>query len=195
MIQPFLITGLPRSRTAWMATVCNTVPVAFCRHEPSMEWEMWRDCFGAWRAGTHPCVGISDPLLGFYLPEIVREIAPRVLVIERDVAAVERALRVIAPSAQAREFLDALEERLREARGLPGVLHVSFDALHDPDAVLLCLEHLLPGAVVDRAKVGELLHMNVRADMAYAMARAQRRVDDVAALFGADVMQMLKERV
>ena len=195
MIQPFLITGLPRSRTAWLTALCNTVPGALCRHEPTQDWPAWQTCFTAWREEAHPFAGFSDHVLGLHLAEIVREIGPRVLVVERDAASVERALARVLPGVNARPLLAVLADRLRAARGLPGVKVVPFAALRHCSAALDCLGHLLPGAAIDPAKVRAMLHLNVQADMGRTTEIATQRAGDVRAILGDDVVQLLVEVV
>ena len=195
MIQPFLITGLPRSRTAWLAALANTVPGALCRHEPTQDWPAWQTCFVAWREDAHPFAGFSDHVLGLHLAEIVREIGPRVLIVERDAASVERALARVLPGVNARPLLAVLADRLRAARGLPGVKVVPFAALRHFSAAMDCLGHLLPGAVIDPAKVRALLHLNVQCDMARGIEIASARQGDVVAVLGADIIEAMKERM
>lgn len=195
MTQPFLVTGLPRSRTAWLAALVNTVPGAFCTHEPTQDWPAWGDCFAAWRDGMHAYTGFSDHALGFHLPEIVRGAAPRVLVIERDAASVERALARLLPGMPTARFLALLSDRLRAARGLPGVKIVPYAALRHCSAAMDCLQHLLPGAAIDPGKVRALLHLNVQADIGRKVEMAPQRAGDMRAILGDDVVNQLMETV
>ena len=195
MNRPFLITGLPRSRTAWLTALANTVTDAICHHEPTAEWASWTVCFTAWKTQPHPFVGFADHALGFHLPEIVRDIAPRVLIVDRDVTGVERALARVLPGLDTRRFLDVLHDRLRAARGLPGVKVVPYAALRHFTAAMDCLTHLMPGAAIDRTKVGTMLHLNVQTDMARAVEVATERAGDIEAFLGADVVALLKETV
>lgn len=193
MTQPFLITGLPRSRTAWLATLANCVPGVICQHEPTQEWAAWEGCFTAWRGAQHAWAGFADHALGFHLPEIVARSAARVLIVDRDIEDVRTALGRLMPTLDFAPFLALLKARLRAAATLPGVKVVPYAALRHFSAAYDCLEHLLPGAAIDRDKLGAQMRLHVQADVLHAAATAQARAGDLAAILGADVVAELKE--
>src|SRR5215472_13650222 len=76
----FLISGLPRSRSAWFAVATGAL------HEP-ISREGYRDF--VWPAGT----GVADSGAGLWLAEIMDDFAPRVLIVERNVDEVIESIR------------------------------------------------------------------------------------------------------
>lgn len=75
MPKHFLITGLPRSRTAWLAAFMSAGNCV-CLHEP----RNWESVF----ASDGPkFVGISDSGLGFQLGRIMQDYDMPVLIVER----------------------------------------------------------------------------------------------------------------
>jgi len=114
----FAITGLPRSRTAWMAAYFTTGST-HCWHEWSANVNEPAD-FAKARVPNRIC-GVSDTaiwLLGDDLPKHVRRMA----IIHRPVADCEASLRArFGVSVD----LSGIDERLRE---LPG-LHVHYHDL------------------------------------------------------------------
>ena len=85
MRKPFIITGLPRSRTAWLATVCNTLPDVFCEHEPSQRVSRWQGIgysLSLWSARPKTC-GVSACVAGLHLDDLVKSTGARVVIVER----------------------------------------------------------------------------------------------------------------
>lgn len=187
MTAPFLITGLPRSRTAWFATLCNTQPDTICFHEPVSKSQTWQDSLHVWNS-PHRFVGISDSSLGFHLPEILESYAPRTLIVRRDEHAVVASL--IAQGIIAQNFCALLQGRLSVSLNHPLVMTVEYDDLSDPEVVVSCLQWLMPDAFVDRDKIAELCRMNVQADMKAVKRDAiGRNIEDI---LGADIAAELR---
>jgi hypothetical protein len=66
-LSPFLVVGLPRSRTAWLAKFLS-YQGRVCRHEPSLRWESLAD-FARWLDGSE---GASDTMMTFLAHEVQR---------------------------------------------------------------------------------------------------------------------------
>jgi hypothetical protein len=164
MPQPFIITGLPRSRTAWMATLCNTVPGAMCWHEPTAELS-WRDALRLLKDEAVFYAGISDAVMAVHLREILAETSARILIVERDIDEVVASLSAIGLTDSARRTCEVLAEDLRSVPIHPSVKRVAFDQLSDAATVHSCLWHLMPGAEIRADKISEMQKMNIQTDV------------------------------
>jgi len=190
VIDPFLITGLPRSRTAWLAAAAMN-DHSICYHEPLQYFDRWDDVFTRiW--GVRPdngvrYIGVSDHALGFHLAAIMRRAAPRTLIVERPIADVKVSLARCG--LQGTNFCALLQEAL--AFKHPNILRVSFAALESSDVVARCLAHLMPSAVISRARIEALQPLNIQANVALSLQAAAARAGDVGALLGADVVARL----
>jgi hypothetical protein len=191
MARPFLIVGLPRSRTAWLAAVCNTVPNAICYHEPVISYPSWQESLLLWRSQDREWVGIADSGMGLHLREILEEYHPRTVIIERDLEAVILAMRRLGFDGDPRKYCVVLHERLRPFRNHPLVKVMKFDELSAVGAVRSCLWHLMPGATIDGDKLAALEFLNVQADLRRVRRVIEERKADAARLLGADVVAEL----
>lgn len=167
MSQPFLISGLPRSRTAWFS-VATLTDRSICTHEPTAITQSFEELKKLWVEPKFPgiSVGMSDHGLGLWLGRILEEIGPRTLIVKRDIQQVEKSLAklfVDVPMdwASAVRFLDALETELSKWKHHPLVKCVSFDDLDDHSVVTGVLSWLVPGASFPDLK--HLMAMNIQA--------------------------------
>ena len=191
----FLITGTPRSRTAWFAALCNTVAADVrCYHEPLKYMTKWQDVYDMWQDGISytGSLGVSDHSLGFHLKEILHVKKPRTLVIVRDKAEVEQSLKNIG--AYTPGYIDLLLERLFDGLGEGETLGVNYESLTDSSFVCQCIKHLLPNYSINLNKVEAMMELNIQASAAEALRIAHRRVHDMPALIGQDVLDELKRR-
>ena len=184
----FFITGLPRSRTAWLATLADMVPNAVCHHEPTTWFDRWQDVETIWGESEAGHVGISDSCLGFRLGDILDHYGPRVLVVARPMEEVAASLEAIGLPV-AHKALAILWGRIHPYLDDPLVRVVPYDALYDEVTVFSCLKHLMPDAHIDPAKVGRMMSMNVQADTTFTMARAKGK--DVTRLLGPEITAAL----
>lgn len=192
MTEPFLITGLPRSRTAWMA-VAATNASSICYHEPISTMPKWEDVFDLWSASPWPYTGISDSSLGFHLEKILAEIKPRTLVIERPVDEVESSLERILPAMS--NYTALLVEYLTPFLDHPLVRRVPYAALEDSETVVECLRYLMPHADVSLVKIAELQRLNIQTDMERTIRMAvERSAQERAAQLGPSVVKLLRAR-
>jgi len=189
---PFLITGLPRSRTAWMAVAASN-ELSVCIHEPLRYVERWQHVFETvWGMSGFRYVGASDHGLGFHLPEIFRRLTPRTLIIERPIAEVEASLaRIGIPGSN---FCDLLMEALN-GFDHPLIMRVPYADLADTEVVGRCLAHLMPFNPVSAARIEALQKMNIQApNLNAVVAEGIRRGQqgDAAALVGEDVVARIR---
>lgn len=182
----FFITGLPRSRTAWFSAVCDAIPGVVCYHEPLREFSRWDDVGAIWEK-PRGFVGVSDSGLGLHLGEILAQFRPRTLIVRRPfdevIASLVEAGFPVSPS-----ILSILQRRLDRFQHNGLVRVVDFKDLDRIDVVYDALQHILPGAIVDRDKLSRLMGMIITATPELAAAAARRRAPDLSALLGADVV-------
>ena len=186
----FLITGLPRCRTAWLS-VAATEYRSICYHEPTQFLPEWRDIERIWSGNRYAYIGISDHGLGFHLAEILNRWTPRTLIVERGVREVEAALAAAFPGQSSPGYCPLLAERLAEIPEHPLVRRVSFQALGDTEEVFRCLRHLMPEARLDYVRLQELQRMNIQVDREKVLAAAKARAGDAGRLLGQDVVEIL----
>lgn len=180
----YLITGLPRSKTAWMSVVASTVAGSLCYHEPMARLKRWECCFDLWEHAPYDHVGIADAHLGFHLDRVISESSPRVLVIQRDIAEVKESLRKM--SAVHSNYCDLLGAALDKYRVHPLFMWVSFDALNKVAIIQRCLEHLIPQCRPDAERIKQLIDLNVQSDMEVAWQRALQSRADVHKILGTE---------
>ncbi len=166
MPQPFLITGMPRSRTAWFAVACTTA-AGICHHEPG------RGEFDDAKRLLVNGDGISDSRLGLHLARILDEIGPRTLVIDRNPDAVMASFARYSDTALAkvRGFASRRLDGLRAALAIdhPLVKRVDLAALDDIDTVRECMDWL----GVEPLNLEQLMHINIQSDWAHNLRRMQ----------------------
>lgn len=157
MSKRYLVTGLPRSRTAWFSVLAGN-----CYHEPTRYLQSWDEMKSFW--GNF---GLSDHALGFQLSRILAEIEPRVLLIERGLRDVEKSLALMGIGNDAtRTFLTQLQTRLNEHKKHPLVKTVAYKALNDYSVVIDCLEWVWPEGG-DYSRVRDLMRMNIQVERSY----------------------------
>jgi len=188
--QPFLITGLPRSRTAWMAAAAQN-DKSVCLHEPLRHAEKWTDVFDiAWALKGFQYLGVSDHGLGFHLPEIMDRIAPRTLIIERPVDEVNASLALLGLPAS--NFCDLLMEVLDTCRH-PNILRVKYAHLKSPEVVGRCLKHLMPDAKVSWERLFCLQRLNIQAhNIEDVLAQGLERGAQGAALLPPQILARIR---
>ena len=188
MSAPYLITGLPRSRTAWLS-VAATNDHSICFHEPTAWLDRWQDVFDkVWGAHWHRYVGISDSALGFHLPQIIERCAPRVLIVERDIQEVEASLRDLGLAGT--NYCVLLSEALKYEH--PSILRVPFQSLRDSRIVAQALRHLMPDAWLSAERIEQLQRMNIQTDMGLVGEVMKARNGDIVPILGAEVMARIR---
>lgn len=161
--RPFLITGLPRSRTAWMAAFMSTGSV-LCKHEPIKALYDISDLPATLESEYHSHMGASDSGAGFFMPWIMENIDPPTVVIERDVDDVRDSLDAIdLPMGEA---LDVLLDKLHAYKNHPRVLWVTFDSLNDKRIMQKIWFHLVPGVPFDDERYEQFNEFRIEADVA-----------------------------
>ncbi len=154
----FLVTGLPRSRTAWFAEFLPD-----CVHEPIVDFDEIADI----RKTYEVYKGISDSGLGFWLDWILREVKPRTLIIERDIGEVEASLMAMGTNLPNTNFCELLKVELEKFRHHPLVMWVPFEYLDRNMAKIWF--HLLPGIPFDEERFDIMRQKVVEVDVKEVM--------------------------
>ncbi len=158
----FFITGLPRSRTAWLANLF-TVQNSQCVHEPSHDFATLDDLGTWWESATPSArLGLSDHGMGWWLEEIIEAYQPRVLLIERPAAQAYAALRAMGMPDQVMEYLRELQRRQNLMRSHADVLCVPFHKLDDARTMERAWFHVLPGIPFDEGRFHYLKRFNIQ---------------------------------
>ena len=159
--QRFMVTGLPRSRTAWLS-VLLTGERSMCYHEPSSRMSELSDLFSIYAQEYYDYVGVADSGLGFFIDRILEEFAPRTLIVERPLSEVEQSLAEFGLPAS--NYCELLKEKLEAVSSHPLVMRVPFGALDDWRWVQQIHWHLVPGLNFDETRFHELAKMQIETD-------------------------------
>jgi hypothetical protein len=167
----FLITGLPRSRTAWWS-VATTTPASTCRHEPLKYCASFDDLVACWDGGAD-FGGISDHGLTETLARVLDEVKPRTLIVHRNIDDVEVSLEAYFGAGSfdrvaGRAYLEQYVAQIDAVKSHPLVRNVAFDVLGDLAVVEDCLQWLMPGNPHPFNR--DLMTMNIQANKAYVLA-------------------------
>lgn len=163
MSSRFFITGLPRSRTAWMSAFMS-VGNSACEHEPRKWREWWAD------NGVKSHIGIADSGLGFQLPSILKEYAPRTLIIDRPPEEVQVSLDRLCIGVPRTNFVEILHKALEYVPASSLVMRVPYHMLNDLRTMQKCFWHLVPGEPFDEGRYREMCKQNIQADLDDAMS-------------------------
>ena len=185
---PFLITGLPRSRTAWLSVLCSTGQ-AICYHEPIGGMRDISDIEALYKSEFYKFVGISDSTLGFFLPWILKNVKPRTVIIERDMKEVMQSLFEIGLPRS--NLVELLMDRLREFKDHPLVMWVPFEALKTKRVVQKIFWHLMPNSAFDEMRYEQLEKMRIAVDVKTIFAEAKRHKDNLDSLLR-DIIPLIK---
>ena len=161
--KPFLITGQPRARTAWLSVLCST-GASMCYHEPSGGMGDISELKGVFDSDFYKFVGVSDSIMGFFLDWIFEHIAPRTVIVERDPGEVLDSLSLLGLPRTNLPYL--LRENLERFKDHPLVMWVPFDALETKRIVQRVFWHLMPGEPFDENRYDLLAKMRIETDRA-----------------------------
>lgn len=184
-MDPFFITGLPMSRTTWLANLFTTGNV-FCHHDllgrvadlDAFIWQLGREL----RTGR---VGDADSgLLLFH--DRVRAAFPRApwVLVTRDFDDAWSSLCAFVQSGVWSDSISCTWELQQEMRARwemgrakliqwANCMEVPFEALDRTDTIERIWKHCVPGARWDERRVNLLQTFNVRPDQAKCPAKAQ----------------------
>jgi len=150
----YLITGLPRSRTAWFAEFMG------CPHEPIVRMNNISDIDEFFEKNE----GCSDFGMGFWLGYILEKIKPRVLVIERPIEDVKKSLKSLNLDIPDTNFCELLADNISQYRANELVKVVHFDDLNNTDVMESIFYHLRPDEKFDKERFLALRDTIIEAD-------------------------------
>lgn len=164
-MNPFFVTGLPRSRTAWMANWLTT-DKTLCVHDPICN---------LWPAVIDRRLGMSGPevALSFYRLNEAHPAAPWVVVQRKDAKeAFEKVLRQHMEIPEGfHKFWAERVEWIARIGDHDRVLKVEFEALNYEDTAAQVWRHLLPEMPFDAARWNMLNDLNITQDIHKRKAR------------------------
>jgi hypothetical protein len=188
----FLITGLPRSRTAWWSALCSAaVDNTICFHEPCSLAQSWEQSLDVWATPGYTNVGIADSSLGFHLEEILAVHRPRTLVIKRPIDEVEKSLAEVGIKTPG--YCQILNERIVKTYGYDErVRWISYTQLEDYEVVKDCLLWLCIQTSVDLVKVRQFMDLNVQVSVDSVQRKLKNCKANIEDLLGGDVVEEIK---
>ena len=160
-MRKFIITGLPRSRTAWMS-VAATTEVVHCEHEPYSWYKDLSSLASYWAEGPYEAKGVSDSVLGFDLAKLLEDPELRVLVLWRNVDEVQESLAKLIGKKLALVY--SLANTLALYKGHPRVDFLAFEDMDDTRMICRALFRLT-GVLYNAPRIDELQRMNIQTDM------------------------------
>lgn len=199
-VQPFYVTGLPRSRTAWLSVALADWRISACLHEPLVrvsyesapagvdpvsgyhlgpETTIKVDDVSALLSATHcPFAGISDSGLPVVAPELPALLPGPVLVVWRNPKEVTRSLHAYlggdleAHAGAVLLMADRLNAFCRQHVDSGRLLYVDFDALSDMATMRSIWQHLLPGVQFQRRRIEALQRLHIEPDRSQLLSGA-----------------------
>lgn len=176
---PFLVTGMPRSMTAWLS-VFLTTGTSLCYHEPTWKISDIKQLRSLYESQFYKFVGIADHALGFFLPEILQSLRPRTVVVWRDPKEVQDSLAKIGLPRT--NFVDLLAEAIAPFHNHPLVLWVPFEALNEKRTAQKIFWHLMPGEPFDEPRYEELSKMMIETNPIKTIIAAERHQQNLNSL-------------
>lgn len=160
--KPFMITGLPRSRTAWMAAFM-TFGKVICTHEPIKTLSDKVQIPELFKSEYHTHIGISDSTAGFFMPEIMELVRPATVIIVRPRHEVKASMKEIGLPCDRQ--IDMLCEELGIFKSHPDVITVAYDKLNDIRTMSKIWFHCLPGVPFDEERFANFKNLHIEADI------------------------------
>jgi hypothetical protein len=178
MITPFVIFGLPRSRTTWLSRFLTYGPWVCC-HDALLSLD---SVAGLRELLSLPETGLCETGMSFAAP-LIRRYFPncRFVVVRRPLADIEASLSRSPGWEGSRDYLAEEEKRLEAISAMPGTLTVTFDQLNGMQACQEVFEHCLQ-LPFDEEWWAALAPQDIQIDMAASVARSVERTPQMAAL-------------
>ncbi len=165
----FFVTGLPRSRTAWLANFL-TCGDAFCFHDGLKYCRELEDLKKVFKRTSTSYVGNSDSALVLFYHEL-RDMFPGskwLLVYRNFKECADSAIRLSFAGEETENILVDGAARLAAIRIAelelrnPNILIVDYETLDEPETVEAIVNHLTPDIEFDRERFNLLDTLNVQ---------------------------------
>ena len=159
--QLFHITGLPRSRTAWLANMLSFGP-SYCYHEALSHVNSMDELTDLMMARGFPFVGNCDSGIPMFSDEYLAEYAHHPLVIiDRPIDDAIRSCNK-AFNGDYGDMIHRLQARLNFIRERKvNVLSIPYRALDNVNTMEVIWDHCVPGFMFDKVRFTQLAHFNV----------------------------------
>ena len=160
MTKPFFITGLPRTRTAWMSQFFTTNE-SYCYHEALRKAVTTSKVADTMLCREEYYVGNSDSSLPFYIDDMMEYFpdAP-ILIIERDVFEVDQSLRNLFGGNHDEILLKTMRQ-LDRIKDEYYTVSVNFEELDDPAVVEDVWKYLIPAIPFDKGHFERFNELNI----------------------------------
>lgn len=190
MSQRFFITGLPRSRTAWMAAFFS-LGKTMCYHEPICDIDSLDGLKHLYDSPFYDHVGVSDSGLGFHIGWILENLGPKTLIIGRPRRDVDLSLKRIGLGESNQTAL--LERELDTWCSHPLVKYIPYALLGNRRVMERAWFHLMPGVPFDEVRFDQFSRLNVQADLDQVKQRVSDRAPFINGILG-DVFAQVVHR-
>jgi hypothetical protein len=170
--RPFLICGLPRSRTAWLASFFEVV------HEPSIDWSSYDDACQFYQRGGASSDSMQTVLasrLLFDVPGI------HVFVILRNRLNVERSARKLLGLEQFGSTLDAISLAIEALTFWDNVTFIPFESLGV--ASLQQMWQTVSSEEFPQDRYDDLADINIQIDLAAHRSRVEQNIVGIRNLY------------
>jgi hypothetical protein len=151
--KPFLITGMPRCKAAWLSVLCTTGD-SLCYYAASREFRDTKDAVSLYQSDFYKFIGIADSELSFALPWILETIKPRTVILDREPSDVD-------PQDFRGGRPEVARERIMQFRNHPLVMFVPHEALETKRVIQKIYWHLMPGGSFDECRYDQLAKMRI----------------------------------
>lgn len=171
MARPFIVTGLPRSRTAWMSGWLSD-GACLCRHEP--ELNDVADLPNMLESTHYRFMGIADSGLGFDLGRILEDFQIPTVIVARPLEEVENSLdklRAYFNIPKKADLCLALQAELIKWEKHPLVMTVPYRAMNDVRTMQRAFWHLRMGEPFDEERFKMFSALNIQVDVRHLTRR------------------------
>jgi hypothetical protein len=158
MAQPFLITGLPRCREAWLS-VLTTTDKTVCKFHPLLDIADKTELPSMFESAFYSHIGLADSSLAFFTGWLLEHVKPRTVIVDRDLEDVQRSIIEIGGARS--NVPELMREELLKYREHPLVLWVPYESLAMKRTIQRIFFHLLPGVPFDETRYESLVKMRI----------------------------------
>ena len=171
---------MPRARQAWLSVLCTTGN-SMCYYDPSVRFSDISDLKLQYDSDYYKFVGVADTAMSFFLPWIIENIAPRILIIDRDPVDIEALNRKVGNICSNLPVL--AHEELVKFKTHPLVMWVPYEALSHKRVIQRIFWHLMPGEAFDEVRYEELSRLHIGIDLKDQAAAVLKRKTQLQQLF------------
>ncbi len=169
MNQRFIVTGMPFTPMAWLALFLK-VDRSICYCEPNLGIKDISEIGDKLTSEFYRHMGMAGTGLGFFLPQIIQEVGPKILIIDRSPEEVNATLAQLGVPDS--DYAEKLHRRLQSVHGHPSVMWVKAEALQHRRTAEKAFFHCLPGEAFDQEKFEVMSKFMVEVDPRYATRAA-----------------------